>query len=65
LCEIGAVLSEACRGEAMKETHVFEWHKWFREGHENAGYDERSGYPRSQRTGENVTLWNLVHSDRC
>jgi hypothetical protein len=40
-----AVLSEAYGGEAMKKSHVFEWHKWFTEGFENVENDERCGCP--------------------
>jgi hypothetical protein len=44
---------------------VFEWHKWFKEGHENVEDDERSGCPRSHKTDEYVEKVqnNLVHSD--
>jgi len=48
------MLSEAYRGEAMKQSGVFEGHKRFKEGRENVENDERSGRPRSQRTNESV-----------
>jgi hypothetical protein len=65
-CDTCAVLSEAYGGEAMKTSSVSEWHKWFKEGHENVESDERSGCPRSHRTNENVEkVWNLVHPDIC
>jgi hypothetical protein len=61
-----AVLSEAHGGEAMKKASVFEWHKQFKEGHENMEDDERSGHLRYHKTDENIgKAWNLVHSDRC
>jgi hypothetical protein len=37
-----ALHSEAYGGEAMKRSHVFEWHKQFKEDHKNVEYDERS-----------------------
>jgi len=58
-----AMLSEAYGEEAMKKSSVFEWHKWFKEGHENVEDDERSGYPRSHRTNENVEkcrIWCIL-----
>jgi hypothetical protein len=59
------VLFEAYGGEAMKNSSVFEWHKWFREGHENMDNDERSCLPRSPRTDEDAEkVQNLVHSDK-
>jgi hypothetical protein len=48
------MLSEAYRGEAMKQSGVFEGHKRFKEGRDNVENDERSGRPRSQRTNESV-----------
>jgi len=53
-----AMLSEAYGGEAMKKSSAFEWHKRFKEGHENMDDDddddERRGRRRSQRSNENV-----------
>jgi hypothetical protein len=47
------------------KTNVFNWHKQFREGHENVKDYERSVRPRSLRTDENVErVRTLVHSDR-
>jgi hypothetical protein len=53
-------------GEKLcKKSGVFEWHKWFIEGHENVEDAERS-HSRSHRTNENVEkVWNLVHLRRC
>jgi hypothetical protein len=63
--DICAMLSEACGGEAMKNSSIFEWHKGFKEGCENMKDGERSSCPRSHRTNKNVEkVWNLVHSDR-
>jgi hypothetical protein len=44
------MLSKAYGGEIMKKSSVFEWHKWFKEGHENVEDNESSGCPRSHRT---------------
>jgi hypothetical protein len=38
-----AMLSETYGGEAMKESSVFEWHKRFKEGHDNVEDDDRRG----------------------
>jgi hypothetical protein len=48
------VLSKAYWGETMKKSSVLEWHKGFKEGHENMEDGERSCCPRSQRNDENV-----------
>jgi hypothetical protein len=48
-----------------QKAKCFEWHKWFKEGHENVEDDERSSCPRFHRTSANVEEgWNLVHSNR-
>jgi hypothetical protein len=39
-CDTSALLSEACGGEAMKKSSVFERHKWFKEDHKNMESDE-------------------------
>jgi hypothetical protein len=39
-----AMQSEAYGGEAMKKSSIFEWHKQFKEGHENVEDGERSGH---------------------
>jgi hypothetical protein len=44
---------------------VTEWHKEFKEHHENVEDAERSGRPRYHRTDENVEkVRNLAQSDR-
>jgi hypothetical protein len=72
LCEVRknasdtcVLFSEAYGGEPMKKSHVFEWNKWFKEGHKNMEDNERSDHPRSHRTDENVeNVLHLVHSDK-
>jgi hypothetical protein len=49
-----AVLYEDYVGEAMKNSSVFEWHKWFKEGCKNVEDDERNVHLRSNRTDENA-----------
>jgi hypothetical protein len=44
-----AVFSEAYERKAIKKSIVYEWHEWFKEGHENMENDERSGHPRPQK----------------
>jgi hypothetical protein len=57
------VLSEACGGETIKKSSVFECQKWFKEGYENVE-DRISGCPISHRTCEYVgKVQNLLHSD--
>jgi hypothetical protein len=59
------MLSDACRGEAMKKSSVVEWRKLFKEGREDVEDDTRSGRSRSYRTDENFEeVQNLVHSNR-
>jgi hypothetical protein len=61
-CDTCIVLSNAYGGEATKKPGVSEWHKQFKEGHENMEDDERHGHPRSH--GTNVEkVWTVVHSD--
>jgi hypothetical protein len=58
-----AMLSKAYGGEAMKKSNISEWHKWFKEGHENVEKDERSDCSRSHRTNENAEkMQNLVQT---
>jgi hypothetical protein len=40
--------------EAVKKSCVFEWHKVFKDGHENVEDDEKNGRPKCHRTDENV-----------
>jgi hypothetical protein len=59
------ILSEAYEGEAIRKSSTSEWHKWFKEDHENVEDDEGSGHPRSTRMDENVDkVWNILYSDR-
>jgi len=43
----------------MKKLSVSEWHKLFKEGHMNMEDDERSDYPGSYRTDENVEKYRI------
>jgi hypothetical protein len=55
------LLSEDYRGEGVKKPSVLVA-KRFKDNPENVKDDERSGRPRSHRTGENVgKVQNLVH----
>jgi hypothetical protein len=59
---ICAVFSKADGGGAMKNSSVFEWHKRFKEGHENVDDDESSGRPKSHKIDENVEkVRHMVH----
>jgi hypothetical protein len=50
------MLTEAYGADAMKKLSVFEWHKRFEEGREEAKDDERTGRPKTHRTDENCLL---------
>jgi hypothetical protein len=52
--------SEAYGREAMKRSSACDWHKWFKEDHENMEDDKRSGSPKCHRTdknGEKCRIW--------
>jgi len=60
-----ALFYKAYGGEAMKNSNVSERYKRFEEGRENVEHAERSGYPWSHITDENVEkVRNMAHSDR-
>ena len=40
--------------DTMSRTHLFEWHRRFKEGREEVEDDQRSGRPSTSRTDENV-----------
>lgn len=48
------MLKQVYGDNAMSRTRVFEWHKRFKEGHEEVEDDSRSGRPSSSRTEVNV-----------
>jgi hypothetical protein len=48
------MVSETYGGAAMEKSGASEWHKQFKEGHENVEDYEKSGRPRSHRTDENL-----------
>jgi hypothetical protein len=59
-------MSEAYRGETMKNLRVSEWNKQCNEGQENVEDVKGSCRPRSYRTDENVEkVWHLLYSDRA
>jgi hypothetical protein len=37
-------------GRSYEKLSVFEWHKWFKDSHQNIEDDERSGHPGSHIT---------------
>jgi hypothetical protein len=59
------MFSEVHRGETLKKSIVFEWHKWFKKGQKKMEDGESSDHPRPHRTEENVEkVWYLVHSNK-
>ena len=59
------MLQEVYGDETMSRSHVFEWHKWFKEGREDVKGDSRSGRPSTSRTADNVErVKQMVHGDR-
>jgi hypothetical protein len=48
------MLPKTYGGEAMKKSSVFEWHKRFKEYHEDMENNERCGPSSSHRIDENV-----------
>jgi hypothetical protein len=56
LSETLQMLTEAYGADAMKKSSVFEWHKRFKVGREDAKGDERTGRPKTHRTDENCSL---------
>ena len=48
------MLQKVYGDETLSRSHVFEWHKQFKEGREDVEDDSRSGRPSSSRTADNV-----------
>jgi len=48
------LLQEDYGDDTMPRTHIFEWHRRFKEGKEEMEDDYRSGRPSTSRTKENV-----------
>jgi hypothetical protein len=47
-------------GRSYEKVKCFEWHKRFKEGHENVDDNEQSGRLRSHRTDENVEKVRVI-----
>jgi len=52
--EIGEMLMQVYGDNAMKKTAVYKWVKRFSEGRESVTDKERSGWPATSRTEENI-----------
>ena len=48
------MLVQVCRDSAMKKTAVYKWVKRISEGRESVTDEERSGWPATRRTEENI-----------
>jgi len=69
--EIRDMLVQVYRDNAMKKTRVYKWVKHFSDGRESVTDEERSGWPATSRTEENIAkihqivrenLWLTVRS---
>ena len=52
--EIREMLVQVNRDNGMKKTAVYKWVKRFSEGRESVTDEERSGWPATSRTEENI-----------
>ena len=58
------MLQEVYGQETISRSHVFEWHRRFKEGREEVEDDARSGRPSSSRMEDNVErVWQKVCQD--
>ena len=59
------LLQEVYANDTISRTHLFEWHKRFKEGREEVEDDHRSGRPSTSKTDEDVEcVRQKVRSDR-
>jgi hypothetical protein len=54
-----ATLSEAQSTDSVKDSSVFEWHKWFERDWENVEGSEKSGRPKKQTSESSLFQKNL------
>jgi histone-lysine N-methyltransferase SETMAR len=54
------LIQKAYSDAALSQTTIFEWHKRFREGRESVKDDERSGWPTTSQTDDNITAVNKM-----
>jgi transposase-like protein len=58
------MLVQVYRDNAMKKTAVYKWVKCFSEGRESATDEEKSGWPATSRTEENIAkICQIVHEN--
>ena len=63
--EIGDMLVQVFRVNAVKKTAVYKWVKRFSEGRESVTDKERSGRPATHRTEENISkIRHIVRENR-
>src|SRR5215469_6185473 len=58
--EIREMLVQVYRNNAMKKTAVYKWVKRFSEGRESVTDEERSGWPATSRTEENIANFRKI-----
>ena len=59
------MLQEVYGDETMSRSRVFEWHKRFKEGHEDVEDNSRSGRPSTSRTVDNVECMKQMVRGDC
>ena len=64
--KIREMLVQVYGDNAMKKTAVYKWVKRFSEGRESVTDEERSGWPATSRTEENIAkIHQIVHENHC
>jgi len=63
--EIREMLVQVYRDNAMKKTAVYKWVKHFSEAKESVTDEERSGWPATSRTEENMAKVCQIVCENC
>jgi len=63
--EIREMLVQVYGDNAMKKTAVYKWVKCFSEGRESVTDEERSGWPATSRTEENISKVCQIVCENC
>ena len=59
------MLLQVYKDNALKKTAVYQWVKCFSEGRESVTVEERSGWPATTRTEENIAkICHIVRENR-
>ena len=63
--EIREMLGQVYGDNAVKKTAVYKWVKRFSEGRESVTDEERSGWPATSRTEENIAKIHQIVHENC